>query len=251
MRPIGFSTGALALGDFRHGLQLAKHEGATVVELSALREAELGPLVDALDTLDLEGFTYVGFHAPSAIDPQREGAVVALLRRVAERGLPVIVHPDAIHDESLWSDLGGLLCLENMDQRKPTGRNVAELRRVFEVFPEASFCLDLGHARQVDPTMTEACLLLEAFGDRLRQVHLSEVTTASRHERLSWSAIHAVRQVAHLVAERTPIILESVIAPEELAAELARARRALTPSSPSGAHRQIEAGVEAERLPTL
>lgn len=75
--------------------------------------------------------------------------------------------------------------------------------------------------------MIEACLLLRAYGDRLKQVHVSEVTTASKHERLSWSSIHAFREVAHLIPEGTPIILESVIEPDELGAEIGRARRAL------------------------
>jgi hypothetical protein len=225
-RPIGFSTGALACGDFRRGLELARHEGASVVELSALRVDELRPLVEALDDLDLSGFEYVGFHAPSAIPPEREQGVVEALRCVAER-FPVIVHPDAIHDFALWHGFGESLCLENMDKRKPDGRDVAGLREFFAAFPEASFCLDLGHARQVDPTMIEACLLLRAYGERLKQIHLSEVTTASKHERLSWSSIQAFREVAHLIPEQTPIILESVIGADEVGAEIGRARRSL------------------------
>lgn len=228
MRPVGFSTGALAFGDFERGLDIVRREALDVVELSALREPELAPLVRALDHLDLSLFSHVGFHAPSAIDPSHEAEVVARLEGVAARGWPVIVHPDVITDTMIWSALGPQLCLENMDRRKPTGRTVGELEALFEVFPDASFCLDLGHARQVDPSMTEAYLLLEAFDERLVQIHLSEVTTASKHERLSWGTIHAMRHIAHRIRPELPIILESVISETEVEAEVMRARRALT-----------------------
>ena len=45
MTPIGFSTGTLALGDFRLGLQQLYGKQAMAVELSALRDMELEPLV--------------------------------------------------------------------------------------------------------------------------------------------------------------------------------------------------------------
>ena len=46
------------------------------MELSALREAELGPLVAALDSLDLSEMDYVSVHAPSKYDPGREPEIM-------------------------------------------------------------------------------------------------------------------------------------------------------------------------------
>jgi hypothetical protein len=48
-----------------------------------------------------------------------------------------------------------------------------------------------GHARQFDTTMTEAYRILQLFADRLCQVHVSEVNSASQHDRLSYSAVLA------------------------------------------------------------
>ena len=199
------------------------------VELSALREEELEPLVNALDDLDLSAFSYIGFHAPSRFPKEHEARVVELLKTIRDRGWPIVVHPDVIVEPSLWKGFGELLCIENMDMRKSDGRSCAQLSRWFEEFPEATFCLDLGHARQVDPSMTEAHFLLKNFRDRLRQIHLSEVTTSSSHVRLSWGAISAMRQVATRIDPSIPIILESVIAEDEVAAEVKRARRTFTP----------------------
>jgi hypothetical protein len=101
--------------------------------------------------------------------------VVQQLNSISGYNFPVVVHPDVIFTPGRWRHLGDRLLVENMDRRKPTGRNVRELQQIFDWLPEARFCFDIGHARQVDPSMTESSLLLEAFGDRLAEVHISEV----------------------------------------------------------------------------
>src|SRR5580693_2147376 len=88
-------------------------------------------------------------------------------------------------------ELGPSVCVENMDKRKPGGRSVGELARIFAELPDATFCFDIGHARQFNPTMTEAWLILKEFGSKLRQVHVSEVNTRSKHDRLSYASILA------------------------------------------------------------
>ncbi|HEY6393225.1 MAG TPA: hypothetical protein VIX89_18230 [Bryobacteraceae bacterium] len=227
MRPIGFSTGALACADFHKGLGMLHETKIEVVELSALREVEIGPLVAAVDSLDLSQFTYVSVHAPSLFPQEHESQVVDLLQTIVDRDWPVIVHPDAIHDHRLWRKLGACLCIENMDKRKPIGRSVGELLRVFDSVPDASFCFDIGHARQFDSTMTEAYFLLTAFRQKLRQVHVSEVNTSSKHDVMSYASILAFREVAHLIPVNIPLILETPTPPRDLAAEIERAREAL------------------------
>jgi len=232
MRPIGFSTGALALADFRRALAMLEPEPeVSVIELSALRMAELAPLVRSLDGLGLERFSYTAFHAPSSVIREQEREVVAALEIVAARGWPIVVHPNAVHDWSLWRQFGRLLCLENMDKRKPIGRSVAELAGCFDKVPDASLCLDLGHARQVDPSMTGAFLLLREFGPRLMQLHLSEVGTDSRHDRLSYSASVAFQQIASFIPEAIPVVLETPVSGTEILQEIRRARAALAPGS--------------------
>lgn len=227
MRPIGFSTGALALGDFRRGLAMTRAARLPAVELSALRQHELRPLLDALPSLDLSGFAYISIHAPSQIAPEWEAEASELLRAELWRNWPIIVHPDAITNAVLWQDFGPLLCIENMDKRKPIGRTARELRSVFERLPEASLCFDVGHAQQCDPSMTESYLILREFGARLRQVHISEVSTSSRHNRLSQLAMLVFPEVAHRIPESVPLILESPVKEAEIAEEIDRARRAL------------------------
>lgn len=179
MRPIGFSTGALAYADFRRGLAMTRRAGVAAVELSALRQPELIPLLDALDTVDLTGFGYISIHAPSCFEPTWETILVDRLLEQAWRKWPIVIHPDALGDFSLWRALGPQICVENMDKRKPVGRSARELAWIFQKLPDATLCFDIGHARQFDSTMTEAYLILREFGARLRQVHVSEVNTRS------------------------------------------------------------------------
>jgi hypothetical protein len=228
MRSIGFSTGSLAMGDFHLGLKMIQGQPATAVELSALRDSELVPLIEALEDLDLSQFSYVSFHAPSRFDSLDEVEVVSWLQRVARRDWPIIVHPDVVRQFARWRDFGSLICVENMDKRKPAGRTVAELDQVFDVLPDASLCLDIGHARQVDPSMCEAELILRQHGHRLKQLHVSDVTSQSRHERLSLSAILAFQKIAPLIPDEIPLILETPVSREDLVGEINRARSALS-----------------------
>lgn len=204
--------------------------GRAVVELSALRESELLPLLAALPSLDLSHFDYVSVHAPSHFDAASEHAVAEeLLKRT--NNFSIVLHPDTISDFGCWRPFGDRLCIENMDKRKPIGRNCRELAAQFKELPDAGFCLDLGHSRQIDPTMAETLEMLRTFGSRLRQVHLSEVTTTCRHESLSLTAILAFRAIAPKLPEQVPIIIESALgeAPtlDQLADELVRADYAL------------------------
>jgi hypothetical protein len=220
MKPIGFSTGALAKGDFAAGLEIQRNiVGIDAVELSALRDHELQPLVDAIPTLDLQNFKYVSFHAPSKLRTIDEETAFDLLQRVP-RNWPIVVHPDLLQTPSLWQGLGDQLCIENMDNRKTTGRTVAELNALFQTFPAATFCLDLGHARQIDPTMASAILMLCAFRDRLRQLHISEVGAGGEHLALGATIRHSFARIVHLIASDCPLIIESVISPQSIESEL-------------------------------
>jgi hypothetical protein len=218
--------------DDTNSLRCLRLHGIRVVELSALRASELRPLASALNRLDLRDFDFVAFHAPSAFSPSGEASVVELLRSVTERGLPVVVHPDVMVTSELWREFGSRLLLENMDKRKRTGRTARDLLALFDVYRDARLCFDIGHARQFDPTMTEARMILRALGERLAEVHISEVNTASRHDPLSANAIAAFRTVADLIPEQVPVILETLIdvGQSDVPTEIDRARRALDSS---------------------
>jgi hypothetical protein len=228
MRNIGFSTGAVAFGDFHKALELLAPSKLASIELSALRMSEVETLVNAIPSLQLDGYTYVSFHAPSSYSATEETWLTNLLHSQVPAAWPIVLHPDAICDSTRWRRFGGRVAIENMDRRKRIGRNVSELRVIFDQLPDASLCFDLGHARQCDSSMTEAFLMLTAFRERLVQVHLSEVNSESQHESISYGAKLAFHQVAYLIPHELPIILESRVNPAQIDIEVESARETLS-----------------------
>ena len=211
MRPIGFSTGALAKGDFRTGLALQRTNPLLrAIELSALRDHELQPLVSGLDDLELSHFKYVSVHAPSKLVTLSERDAFSVLSELPLTW-PIIVHPELMPTPPLWRSLERRVCLENMDNRKSNGRTLREMRQLFELLPDAEFCLDLGHARQIDPTMATAMRMAEEFSGRLRQLHVSEIGGSGEHLPLSALAIYAFQLVARFIPSDCAVIIESVI----------------------------------------
>jgi hypothetical protein len=78
--------------------------------------------------------------------------------------------------------------------------------------PRASFCFDVGHARH-----------------RLKQLHVSDVNTQSKHDPLSLESMLAFHRVSHLVPPEIPIIMESRVDEAHICEELERAVKSLTP----------------------
>ena len=227
MRPIGYSTGALAPGDVPRALSMLRGGPASAIELSALRLCELAPLAALLPSLDVSRYAYVSVHAPSRFTREEEAGVADTLAAAVPRGWPIVLHPDTIHDLGAWRQFGRQLAIENMDRRKASGRTVRELGRIFDALPEASFCFDIGHAHQVDRTMSDAYFLLRELGARLGQVHVSEVTSGGRHDPLSRSAVSAFQKIAAWVPDSVPLILEVPAGPGGIEAQMSLAGEAL------------------------
>jgi len=107
-----------------------------------------------------------------------------------------------------------------MDKRKPVGQTAQELTRFFELLPQASLCFDIGHARQVDPTMSEAATILRSFRGRIQQLHVSEENTHSKHDALSLESMLAFQKVSHLIPPDCPVILESRVEESQIEEEI-------------------------------
>lgn len=208
---IGFSTGSLALNDFRRAIDMQKATEANAIELSALRENELLVLLEALDLLNLKQFNYVSFHAPSKLIDFKEAKLIDQLLVLLDRGINIVVHPDIITDYQAWRVFGECLCIENMDKRKPIGQTTSDLFEIFDKIPGASLCFDIAHAKQVDPTMIEAMSIASNFSDKIKQLHVSDVNSKSKHEPLNFEAILAFRKLRNCFSKEIPIIIESPI----------------------------------------
>lgn len=214
--PTGFSTGALEKGDYSRALHWLSNETDTdAVEISALRFDELEPLVRDLDRLKFDHFSYVSFHAPSSFHEEQEETVIEWLKLVADRKWNIVVHPDVIYTPERWRFLGKQMLIENMDRRKSVGRTVKELEGFFKRLPEARFCLDVAHARQIDTTLTLLFQLFESLQERIAEIHISELDSRCRHIPMSGRAVADYQSLPWDKLHDIPVIIESMLDHEE------------------------------------
>ncbi len=169
------------------GEQVAKAWAASpfAVELSALSEAELPPLIDYLSSRPRLPFHYLSVHGPSKGRELDERELVVQLRELAELCDGIVLHPDTMANLDHYRALGRGLLIENMDARKSSGGTPDELAPIFAELPEAGFCFDIAHAWSIDHSMRIAGELLDMFGDRLRHVHLSSLSEDLHHVSLT------------------------------------------------------------------
>lgn len=229
MRRIGFSTGAISRGDITLGVSVhssLRHGGA--IELSALREPELDDLVASADRLDLSRYRAVSVHAPARFTREQESSVVRRLSALPPQWL-LVLHPDSIHDAEAWRSLEQRLAIENMDQRKPTGRTVEELEQWFEQLPGARFCLDVAHARHVDPSGSLLSALVERFESRLAEIHVSGMGADASHQAVGLTATRDLETLARDIGADVAVIIESVVDLDRLQEEIDTVAHSLGP----------------------
>jgi hypothetical protein len=174
----GIATGSYVdeRDDWPAAIARAAREGWPYLELTAVGGSRLD-LLEAIDTTSLEPFARVSLHTPSHGYTADE-----LLEQI--RALPftcdLVLHPDVWRDEPLIA-LRQRAVFENMDLNKEYGRSVDDMAEVFARFPQAGFCLDVAHVWTNDPSLALGHDLLDAFGDRLRQLHVSGIEPDGTH----------------------------------------------------------------------
>ena len=200
----------LERGDWPALVEQACRVSTFAVELSALSGAELPGLVRYLSAKPRLPFRYVSVHAPVKHQGSEAPVLVQQLAELPVWVRSIVAHPDAISNPDAYGSLGTRLVLENMDDRKATGRTADEIEPFFEELPDAGFCLDVAHAWSIDPTMTVAHELLDRFRSRLRQVHLSSlsaghhVPVASDDESLFADVLDRCRDVPWILEAPPP-----------------------------------------------
>jgi hypothetical protein len=180
---VGPSTGYMvgARGDWPRLMAAAETCSLDVVELSALSARELPSLLRFLADAGSLPFGHISVHGPSKGWDGTPAALATALTSIPEYVDGIVLHPETLGDVAAFADLGGRLRLENMDTRKDDARTVGELARFFDALPEARFCFDVAHAQLHDADMGLAHELLDAFADRLAEVHVSSIQPDGEH----------------------------------------------------------------------
>jgi Xylose isomerase-like TIM barrel len=176
----GISTGAYERerDTWSLALKRAKEERWACVELCAIVPPLVTSLAEYLVEDDLGAFDRVSVHAPVGVASPNE-AISELLHLPLEGD--VILHPDLYRTADAVSELGPRAVFENMDVAKRFGQTVADLAAVLERFPDAGFCLDVAHVWTNDRSLDLGHALVDAFGARLRQLHVSGIEPDGTH----------------------------------------------------------------------
>lgn len=89
--------------------------------------------------------------------------------------------------------------------------------------PEAQICFDVAHAYQVDPTLIEARRMIRVFGNRIAQLHVSQLDHACAHHGLTYGIVQQFQTLMPLLPD-VPVILESCVPAAEIGRQLDLAR---------------------------
>ena len=185
--PLGASTGMFESdrGAWERLAGLACETSSFAMELAALDESELDGLVAYLAAGPELPHRYLSVHAPVKGLTRSDEDLAKTLAALPGFVDAILLHPDTLSDPAAYRCLGARMVLENMDDRKASGRTVEELEPVFAALPEAGFVLDVAHVATIDPSMALGDELLDAFGSRLRHLHVSSPGPEGGHVALT------------------------------------------------------------------
>jgi hypothetical protein len=208
---LGFSSGCLYK---THGslskstFDVFRDAGVNAIEI-VWHESDENADISKLKKEDLLGFEYVSLHAPS-FDIMSETQIVEVLEKIKEAHgrinfKAVVIHPYANINWEIFKQYDLPFLIENMDWKKEVGKYVESLNEIFLKF-DAAMVLDVNHCLTNDPSMHLVSDMLEAFGERIKEIHLSGFE--SFHEPLfQTEQIELIRMIAD---KNLPIIIESV-----------------------------------------
>lgn len=191
MLTIGFTTGflydpSLLCGEQEKNISVETIKKCKILKCNAVELNCIGGFYDSslqdllsLEKYDLRRFDHVSIHAPCrnarfGNDIKTQYVLQILKKAVRDLNIDLIVfHPDTIDDWTIFKNFEVPIAIENLDNRKSHFRSVSDLKKIFDILPWCKFVLDLNHCKSNDPTMRLAREFIDAFGDRLVEIHIS------------------------------------------------------------------------------
>lgn len=137
---------------------------------------------------NLRKFKYISVHLPVVVLDKNNNKVfleypnpnlikeINIIKNIA-KDLNIntfIIHPDQVKDFD-WAneEFGELLGFENMDNQKNFGKNISDMKKVFDNCNQAKWIFDVNHLFTNDPAMNSASEFYKEFKTRLTHYHIS------------------------------------------------------------------------------
>lgn len=211
---LGFSTGCLyethdPLSSETFGVY--RKIGANAIEINCHYMSQAPKLLE-LKPEDLKGFRWISIHAPN-FDRYDTNSMIEFRKTLdifeefskKVRVNAIVFHPDQIGEWAIFENYTFPVFIENMDWRKEIGKYVESMQDIFEK-ADAPMVLDLNHCYTNDPTMHLAHDMIDAFRDRIMEIHVSGFE--QYHEPLFKTGQRDILE--GVFDQHLPIIIESV-----------------------------------------
>lgn len=224
MQNLGFSTGCFYKSGLTlpERLRLISSYGCKTVELSFLRENELLNLL-TLGKKDLKPFDYVSLHAPK-YSYQKDKTTEKILATIKKFCLStkmvdlVVFHPDTVHDFSVFKNLKLPVAFENMDYRSKFGQTTLDILHIMKQTGIRRVVFDVNHAFTTSQGAGLTAMFLQTLNPWIDQIHLSGYAPPD-HSHWPLFKTNQAEIVRSIKNWERPIIIESVLEPNELAQE--------------------------------
>lgn len=228
MQNLGFSTGCF----YKSGLTLPERLrlisscGCKTVELNFMQANELLNL-PMPSIKDLELFNYVSIHAPNYSYRKDETTkkILAAIKMFCSsiRLADLIVfhpnfHPNAIHDYSVFENLGLPVAFENMDNRSKFGQTHLDMLDVMKQTGIRRIVFDVNHAFTINRDTSLTAVFWQTLNPWIDQIHLSGYAPPD-HSHWPLFKTNQAEIVRSIKNWERPIIIESVLEPNELTQE--------------------------------
>ena len=200
-------------------LSILRNSGCRVVELNSQILEHIGnEKYDQIIATNLAGFEYVSMHA-DVFEYGKPGTAEILkeiehLNHIRQLDL-VVFHPDIIFDFGVLANIDLKVGIENMDHNKKSFRSVEDIKDILDRFPKFGFVLDVNHILTNDPTLKSVSTFFDVLGGKIVQYHLSGYKTL--HDPLFKTKQVEIIQAMQI--KNLPIIVESLLAPEDIVRE--------------------------------
>jgi len=226
---VGFTTGTL----HKHcnaveAMKIFRESGVSVLELGDFWGLDKTRALDETTFANsLRDFEYVSLHAPK-IEYGANEKTEEVIKKITEinslRKLDnVVFHPDCVKDFNIFADVGFPIIFENMDKQKNSFKYPEEFKNLILNNDKFNMVLDVNHMYTNDPTMKIGESFHRDFEGRISEYHLSGFEEL--HEPLYKTKQKNI--IDAILIKNIPIIIESMITPEEVGLELEYVTREL------------------------
>jgi len=207
---LGFNTYTPNNILWRDKINLSKKCGCQAVELS-YNSLDRTDWLDKLTLEDFIDFDFISLHAPTRFlyknNKETNKLLVKLQNLHKKFNFNIIVlHSDIILDWDVFKKYDLPIAIENMDNRKESGKTVEDLKEIFER-NDIKMVLDINHCYVNDNSLKLVKEMYDNFKDRIVEIHLSGFEAF--HDLLYKTK--QIEFIKSLPNKNIPVIIESMI----------------------------------------